>query len=160
MAFAVWLHGYLDGARQSISNVPPNANTRLVLPKPAWFLERARLAPERPGPEVSCDQDRPKIELLAWVEVACVRESILSPFTEEEDLLHTFLQHPTDFFCLEVKAWAKVERPFVAGSAQRRRFARADDGQCLLVPSGSDVVDVVVSKLTTPLSSILPRARL
>lgn len=161
MSFAVWLHGFYDGTRQSAVNcasLPSHAGSRqrLWLPKPDWFvscLEVNKINNPAHRWEGSEAPSRPLIRALALVKAGKVWESVLTPLTDEELLGFDFFGYATDFYSLEVQAVMTAEEPFLLSEAQTYRYVRGQDGVARL--KGQDFT-VTSSVLTVPFHPYTP----
>lgn len=106
MSFAVWLHGFYDGAKQSSLNcasLPNHAGSqqRLWLPKSDWSascLSANKVDNPARRRQGSDAPSRPLVRALALVKTGKVWDGVLTPLSDQELLGFEFFGYPTDFF--------------------------------------------------------------
>ena len=153
--FAVWLHGYYDGARQSALNCASLPNhggnqQRLWLPKPDWFascLEANKVGNPAHRWQGSDAASRPTIQALALVKAGKVWDSVLTPLNDEELLGFEFFGYPTDFYSLQVQAIMTAKEPFILSETKTYKYVRGQDG---VARQRGDDFNVNSSVLTLP----------
>ena len=176
MSFAARLYSYPDGFRQSTTNLPwrggkgsgaeAGAGLRSFrLPSPPWLQGRVEsvlpVAARQAGAEGG--DNRPKLSCLAHVAFGCAYQHILTPMTEEEELLFQYLHYPSDFFCLKVLDCCRVEEPFYVGSATAERFNRDAQGYVNQKVASSDSREasrLAQASMTVPFLPYAPEASL